>query len=178
MRSEDTHLIQKSLKGNKAAIKKLYESHERYWFSLCLRYGRNRAEAQDIFQEGVARVFQMLKKYDAAKGSFPGWSNKVMVNAALQYLKKTHWQQSFEDLAIMENEGEVTEDALGKITTKELIEVVQQLPSGYRMVFNMYEIEGYSHKEIAEALGISVGTSKSQLSKAKKALQQKLNILF
>ena len=178
MMQDDLTLIKKSLQGDRAATEGLYMRHEPYWFRICQRYGRNRSEAQDIFQEGVVRVFQMLEKFDAARGNFQGWSNKVMVNAALQYLKKHHWQQSFEDLSIAEGEIDWSVDALGKISAKELIEVIQQLPSGYRVVFNMYEIEGYSHREIAEALNISVGTSKSQLSKAKKLLRHQLNILF
>ena len=178
MTHDDLQLIEKSLKGERAATKELYGRHEPYWFRLCLRYGRNRSEAQDIFQEGVVQVFRMLGKFDAERGNFQGWSNKVMVNAALQYLKKYHWQQSFVDLSIAEGEADWSVDVLGKISAKELIEIVQQLPSGYRVVFNMYEIEGYSHREIAEALDISVGTSKSQLSKAKKMLRKKLKVMF
>lgn len=178
MNQNNLQLIEKSLAGKKSATKSLYEKYEPYWFRVCLRYARNRSEAQDIFQEGVAQIFRVLKKFDSERGTFKSWSSKVLVNAALQYLKKHHWQQSFEDLEILENEPDLAEDILQKISAKELIEIIQQLPSGYRVVFNMYEIEGYAHREIAETLGISVGTSKSQLSKSKKLLRQKLKILF
>lgn len=175
---EDQQLIEKILTGNQAITKVLYDRYEAHWFRLCLRYGRNRAEAQDIFQEGVVNVFNNLNKYQFEKGRFSTWSNKVIINAALRYLKKHNWQQSFVDLEKVTETADWSENILGEITAKELIQVIQQLPSGYRVIFNMHEMEGYSHKEIAEALNISIGTSKSQLSKAKKALQQQLKILF
>jgi len=171
-------LIKKARKGNKAAVQKLYTQFEQKWFCLCLRYAHNKSEAEDIFQEGVAKIFQNLEKFDTEKGSFQSWTNKVIINAALKYLKKYQWQQSFTDLELTEDPVAWSSDILGEITAKELINVIQQLPSGYRVVFNMREIEGYAHKEIAEALNISVGTSKSQLSKAKKVLQEKIKVLF
>ena len=178
MSLEDHLIIKKILSGDKVASQELYERHERQWFRLCLRYGKNRSEAQDILQEGLIQVFKDLKQFDPTRGSFRSWSNKAMVNAALRYLKKNQWQQSFEDLSLVSSEKDFSEEILGKITEKELIQVIQQLPSGYRLIFNMYEIEGYAHKEIAKKLNISIGTSKSQLSKAKKVLRQKLEILF
>ncbi len=174
----DNHLIHKIIKGDKSATRILYDRYESHWFRVCLRYGRNRNEAEDIFQEGAVRVLQSLKQYDAERGAFSTWSNRVIVNVALRYLKKHQWQQSFRDLEIVSGQVDFDENILGKITAKELIELIQQLPSGYRVVFNMYEIEGYSHKEIAEELNISIGTSKSQLHKAKKMLQQKIKVLF
>jgi len=176
-RSADWQLIEQINVGNKAAIPLLYERHESYWFRMCLRYGRNRQEAQDMFQEGVAKLFSVLNKFDANKGSFKAWSNKVLLNEGIKFLKKQVWQQSFEDLEEADEQFS-TEDALGELSAKELIEVIQQLPVGYRMVFNMHELEGYKHHEIAKALGISVGTSKSQLFKAKKMLHQKMKLLF
>ena len=171
-------LIKRARKGNKVAIQQLYVHFEQKWFCLCLRYAHNKSEAEDIFQEGVAKIFQNLEKFKIEKGSFQSWTNKVIINAALKYLKKYQWQQSFTDLDLTEDKVAWSNDILGEITAKELINVIQQLPSGYRVVFNMREIEGYAHKEIAEALNISVGTSKSQLSKAKKVLQQKIKVLF
>ncbi len=178
MHQKDPQLIRMTQAGDQAATTQLYERYESYWFRICLRYGRNRAEAQDIFQEGTVRLFQVLGKFDAERGAFKSWSSKVIVNAALNYLKKYQWQQSFEDLEMAGREVDESADILGKLSVKELIEVIQKLPSGYRVVFNMHEIEGYTHHEIAETLNISVGTSKSQLSKAKKMLRQKLSLLF
>ncbi len=178
MNQQEIQLIQKVRSGNQKAIQALYGKYEPHWFRVCLRYGRNRDEAQDIFQEGAIKVFQALRQFDSNRGAFSTWSNRIFVNIALKYLKKYQWQQSFEDLSMVAGEVDWQESIIGRITAKELIELIQQLPSGYRVVFNMYEIEGYTHKEIAAELNISVGTSKSQLFKAKKMLQQKLKVLF
>ncbi len=175
---QDQLLIKEILGGKREAAASLYARHERYWFRLCLRYGRNRSEAQDIFQEGVVKVFEVLDKFDVERGTFANWSNRVIVNEALKYLKKHQWQQTFEDIETVTDRADMSENILEKITAKELTTLIQQLPLGYRIVFNMYEIEGYSHKEIAETLNISVGTSKSQLSKAKKMLREQLKVLF
>lgn len=171
---EDHQLIAKILHGERQAEQELYNRHERRWFRLCLRYGKSRMEAMDILQEGLIAIFKDLYQFDAKRGTFVHWSNRVLVNAALRFLKKHQWQQTFMDLEAAENESEITEDALDKIAAKELIHLIHQLPLGYRIVFNMYVIEGFSHKEIAEQLKISTGTSKSQLSKAKKALRNQL----
>jgi len=178
MTQEEIQLIKKAFKGQHRATQALYQYYKSYWFRICLRYGRNKSEAQDIFQEGVEKIFQHLKKFDLKKGHFKNWSARVLINAALQYLRKFQWQQSFEDLELAEMETDWNAQIYDQITAKELTELIQQLPSGYRMVFNMFEIEGYSHREIAELLNIAVSTSKSQLYKAKKLLQQKIIVLF
>ena len=171
-------LIDKVLNGDKAAMDELYHCHERHWFRICLRYGRNRTEAQDIMQEGLIMIFRDLHQFDSSRGEFKNWSNRVMVNAALRFLKKNQWELSFADLETVQNEPEFSETSMEKLSAKEITQVIQQLPTGYRIVFNMFEVEGYSHKELAELLNISVGTSKSQLSKAKKTLRQKIEFLF
>lgn len=177
MLQDDNFLVQQILSGNQESEWDLYKQHERYWFRVCLRYGASRSEAQDILQEGLIAVYSSLPQFDAERGTFKSWSNRVIINAALRFLKKNKWQQSFEDLEEANEEIEISEDALDKIAAKELTELVQKLPVGYRLVFNLYAVEGYKHQEIAEQLGISVGTSKSQLSKAKKALRQQLETL-
>jgi len=178
MQNNDTHLIQAILKGDKQAERMLYERYERYWFRLSLRYGKDRMEAQDIMQEGLIGIYKDLKQFDPERGKFGTWSGRVLVNAALRYLKKNHWQQSFTELD--EAAGVVDEsiDITSSISAKELIEVIQQLPMGYRIVFNMFVMEGYSHKEIAKQLDIKVGTSKSQLSKAKSTLKKQIELLY
>ncbi len=171
-------MISKIRAGDQQASKLLYQRHESYWFAICLRYARNRSEAQDYFQEGVIKVFQVLDKFDVERGTFKSWSNRVLVNELLKYFNKQKWQQSFGDLeqaAYKAGEGETINDA---ISAKELTALIQKLPTGYRMVFNLYEIEGYSHKEIATQLQISVSTSKSQLSKAKRMLREQIKVLF
>ena len=178
MNQNDQSLITKIKKGDKVAINQLYQRHKSYWFRICLRYGRNRDEAQDLFQDGVAKVFQGIKKFDEKRGTFNGWSNRVLIHEILKSLKKNQWQESFEDLDSSNINFDWNGEIVEKITAKELTEIIQSLPFGFRVVFNMYEIEGYSHREIAEELNISVGTSKSQLSRAKKALQHKIQMLF
>lgn len=174
----DNDLIKNILHGKKSAERTLYERHRQRWFRLALRYAKNRVEAKDVFQEGLISIFKDLHQFDAQRGEFSHWSSRVMVNAALRFLKKNQWQNTFADLKVAENEQEVSESILDKIAAKELIQLIQQLPLGYRIVFNMYVIEGFLHKEIAAELGITIGTSKSQLSKAKKALRNQLEDFF
>jgi len=177
MLQDDNFLVQQILSGDQEAEWNLYKQHERYWFRVCLRYGASRSEAEDILQEGLISVYSSLPQFEVRRGTFKSWSNRVIVNAALRFLKKNKWQQSFENIEEANEEIELSEDALDKIAAKELTELVQKLPIGYRLVFNLSVVEGYKHQEISEQLGISVGTSKSQLSKAKKALRQQLEIL-
>ncbi len=174
----DQLLIKKAKKGDKSAAHQLYLLHEWHWFRICLRYGKNRSEARDIFQEGAANIFKNLKQFNSKRGQFQSWSNRIMVNTALKYLKQQHRQQPFENLETAHHSVDNGESILDKIALKELIAIVQQLPLVYRLVFNMYVMEGYSHKEIAEKLEIPVATSKSRLSKAKKALRQQLEVML
>lgn len=171
-------LIAQVKKGNQPAATQLYEQQKSYWFRICLRYAKNRDEAQDVFQDGVTKIFEKINTFQATKGSFNAWSNKVLIHEVLRSLKKHQWQNSFSSVEGYENEAYEHDFAIERISAKELTEVIQALPLGYRIVFNMYEIEGYSHKEIAEALNISTGTSKSQLSRAKKVLQNEIVKLF
>ena len=140
-------LIDSILRGDKTAMEKLYHQYERYWFRTCLRYSRNRSEAQDIMQEGVIMVFRDLQQFDPSRGAFKSWSNRIMINAALRFLKKHQWQLSFEDLMAINKVHSFDQRTVENLSAKEIIKVIQQLPSGYRLVFNMYEIEGYSHRE-------------------------------
>jgi RNA polymerase sigma-70 factor (ECF subfamily) len=175
---DENSLINQILAGNRKAERALYDEYKQYWFRLCLRYGRNRSEAEDILQEGLLYIFKDLAQFDNNRGKFKSWSGRVLVNAALRYLKHNQWHQSFADLEVVTTEATVSNDVIDRLSAKELTQLIQQLPSGYRVVFNMYVIEGYSHKEIAEKLNISESTSKTQLFKAKRALKQKLQVLF
>lgn len=131
-------------------------------------------QADDIFQEGLIQIFNSLKQFDESRGLFSTWSSRVMVNAALRYLKKYSWINSMGDLGDeLERESDC-ESVMEHLAAKELTQMIQLLPVGYRMVFNMFAVEGYSHKEIAKELGISEGTSKSQLSKARRELRKQL----
>ncbi len=164
--------------GKEEAQRALYLEYRTKWYMLCLRYGKNRFEADDMLQEGLIQIFKDLHQFDVNRGSFATWSSRVLSNAALRYLKKQNWHNSIANIEEVYDHAVSEEDAYDKLAAKELTAFVQQLPMGYRLVFNMYVMEGYSHKEIAEQLEISVGTSKSQLSKAKKMLRNKLeNVL-
>ncbi len=138
---------------------------------VCLRYARSREEAEEILQEGFLRVFTYIKTFKGS-GSFEGWIRKIMVNAAL-FLYRS--KSSLQPVIRLNNDkhnaaGETDIDSA--MNEKELLSLVQTLPAGYRIVFNLYVFEGYKHREIAQALSISEGTSKSNLSDARAYLQK------
>ncbi len=178
MQAEVKHTITMILNGDRSAEKALYERYEQFWSRICLRYGRNRHEAEDIMQEGLIDIFRNLKSFDPHRGQFSTWSGRVIVHAALRYLKKHHWQQVFDDIELAGKHDYIPETAIAQLSAKELTALIQQLPSGYRIVFNMYAIEGYTHKEIGMALGITESASRSQLTKARKLLRSQINALF
>ncbi len=171
-------LIKKSILNDHKAQRALYERHRQLWFMTCLRYGRDRKEAEDIFQDGLIHIFKKLDQFDASIAAFSTWSTKIMVNAALQYLRK--WRR-FDQRMMSEDYGhKVLEqyNVIDDLSAQELTKLIQNLPDGYRVVFNMYVIEGYKHREIAELLGISENTSKTQLFKAKASLRNQIEKLF
>lgn len=140
-------------------------------FSLCLRYADNEDEAKDNLQEGFIRVFSKIKQY-RSEGSFEGWMRRIMVNISLQKYRDRLRMNPVHDLEVIrEHAPETASDLLSE---KDLLQFISELPPRYRLVFNMYAIEGYSHKEISEMLGITEGTSKSNLSRAREILQNKL----
>lgn len=174
MKKTDIELIAKSTQGDDQSQRELYMRYRERWYKLSLRYGRNKEEANDILQEGLVSIYNDMHQYDHTRSKFITWSNRVLVNAALRYLKKNAWNATFTDIS---DADEGTNNEVGiydQLAEKELILILQSLPTGYRIVFSMYAIEGYSHKEIAKALKITEGTSKSQLSKARKMLKTKL----
>ena len=173
MLSEE-EIIKGCLKGDKIAQKALYDKYSAKMFGICLRYLKNKDEAEDALQDGFVRVYSNIDKFNF-KGSFDGWVRRIIVNATINYHNfnlKHKYQSDYSEIE------EVIEDT--KLNTdiwsvEYLLNVIQSLPDGYKLIFNLYEIDGYSHKEIAEMLGISINTSKSQLMKAKIILKAKLN---
>ncbi len=164
-------LIQGCIKQDRSSQSRLYELFAPKMFMVCQRYAKNREEAEEILQEGFMKVFEFIHQFKFA-GSFEGWMRKIMVNCALQkYRNKTSLRPviSIDTVSIEQPDNE---DILSRLGTKELLDMVQQLPPGYRMVFNLYVFEGMKHREIAECLGISEGTSKSNLSDARAILQR------
>lgn len=169
----DNQLIVACKKGNAQAQRRLYEQYQTLMFRICLRYAKDRSEAQDMLQDGFIKIFTDLPKY-RGEGAIGAWMRKVMVNTCLQHLRK--WKNLFPamDIQTLVDEPTTTEDIFAVMGAKELTLLIQSLPTGYRIVFNMYVVEGYSHKEIAEALGVTMSTSKSQLFKAKAMLRKLL----
>ena len=167
---QTTMLIEGCIKGDRQSQSKLYAMLMQKMFVVCLRYSKNREEAEEILQEGFIKVFEFIHQYKFS-GSFEGWVRKIMVNCALQKYrsKKLHAVVDI-DPATIENIG--NENIISQIGTKELLKMVQLLPPSYRMVFNLYVFEGMKHREIAVHLKISEGTSKSNLSDARAILQK------
>ncbi len=172
--AEDHYLIRQCLKRNEKAQRVLYEKYRPMWFMICLRYVKNREDALDILQNALVKIYTKLKQFDAEKGSFSSWSSRIVVNESIMHLRKlmrkTHLDELHEDALLLSKE----EDSIEILSAQELTRIVQQLPNGYRLVFNMFVVEGYSHREISEILDISEGTSKSQLFKAKKLLKKQI----
>jgi RNA polymerase sigma factor (sigma-70 family) len=161
------------LKGDLKAQRQLYEAYSGKFLALCCRYVKDRDLAEDVMIEGFMKIFEKLPQFEH-KGSFEGWMRKVMVNQALLTLRKNkHLAMEINYDGQQEVQGSY--EAPADLEAEDLMRLVQELPVGYRTVFNLYAIEGYSHKEIQDLLGISESTSKSQLSRARALLQQKLN---
>lgn len=160
-------------KGNPVAQRYLYEQYKIPLFTVCLRYSRDRSEAEDILQEGFIKIFKDLDQY-AGKGAIGAWMRKVMVNTALQYIRKWKKDWKHADTQNYQEAFQTSEIAFQNLGLEELTYMIQQLPNGYKVVFNLYVVEGYSHKEIGALLGINENTSKSQLFKAKAALKKQI----
>lgn len=165
----DETLIQACLQGNPSAQQKLFERFAPKLMGVCSRYAMNDAEAEDMLQEGMIKVFQKLKSYKN-EGSFEGWIRRTVVNTCLDILRKEKKTRNHMDVDEAVNIESDSQSAMDKLNTEVLLKLVQNLPPGYRAVFNMYAIEGYSHKEIAEIMGYTESTSKSQFRKARLAL--------
>lgn len=143
--------------------------------AVCLRYARHRLEAEDMVQEAFVKIFDNLQHY-AFKGSFEGWMRKIVVNTALKHNQRKYF--SHEQIAVEQfPEHPIAPDAYASLGEQELLKLIGQLPEGYKVVFNLYAIEGYSHAEIAEMLDIQESTSRSQLVKARKMLQSQIENL-
>lgn len=155
----------------------MYEMYAGRLFALCLRYANNEDEAKDILQEGFIKIFDKLQQYKN-KGSLEGWMRKIIVNTALEKIRRENRFVLVEDETMIENEQYKYEHVLEELGEKELLEMIQELSMQYRMVFNLYAIEGYSHKEISKKLNISEGTSKSNLSRARELLKSKIEARY
>ncbi len=163
-------LINDCKNNNRKAQEQLYRLYSPKLFAVCLKYSRNYAEAQDNLQDGFILIFKKIEQF-SYKGSFDGWLKRVMINHVLQqYRHQTFLSLVNEDLAD-DHEVEIEDDS---ITMDYLLRIIQELPDRYRLVFNLYVIDGFSHAEIGEMLTITVGTSKSNLARARMILKEKI----
>lgn len=166
-------LIEGCKSGNRLSQKALYDALSRKMFAVCLRYMGDRDAAEDVLQDGFVTLFSKLDSFSGA-GSFEGWARKIFVNTALMSLRRKDVLRGTEEVDAAYGVSSDSPTAVQQIGYGELMKLVSELPPGFRTVFNMYVIEGYSHKEIAEALGISEVTSRTQLQRARTLLQGKI----
>ncbi len=158
------------------AQEQLYRLFAPKMFGVCLRYSRDKTEAEDNLQEGFIKVFTSIKGF-RHEGSFEGWMRRIMVNVSLEKFRKQQLMYPVEDVTIYEGQ-QFSNDILANISAQELTVLIQELTPRYRMVFNLYVIEGMSHEEIGKEMNISSGTSKSNLARAREILKSKVKALY
>lgn len=173
MESNEKKLINGCVKKDKKAQRQLYELYKVSLFRICLRYAKDRPEAEDMLQDGFVKIMADIHQY-RGEGALGGWMRRVMVNTALQHIRKQNRQGYTVEITEIADTYQADEVILSDLRAKALTQLIQKLPPGYRAVFNMYVIEGFSHKEIAEQMEVTESTSKSQLSKAKAMLRKML----
>jgi len=168
----ETDLIIACKKQNAKAQRMLYDKYATLMLGLCRRYIKGEMEAEDVMIKGFMKVFTKINLFEG-KGSFEGWMKRIMINEALGYIRKNKAMYLEIEIEAADKEPDFNK-LFTELETNDLLKMVNELPSGYRTIFNLYAIEGYSHKEISELLGINENTSKSQLSRARMNLRKKL----
>lgn len=181
--AEDLQLIEGCKTGKRRFQNLLYQKYSRRMFAVCLRYSNDATEAEDILQDAFIKVFRNISTYSGS-GSFEGWMKRIMINTSLSQYQKNKKKGISVDLEVIEpflsddNPNEDQTPLASSVSSDQLIGLIQKLPEGYKHVFSMYALDGFSHQEIADSLNISVNTSKSQLSKARKYLQKEIEKLI
>jgi RNA polymerase sigma factor (sigma-70 family) len=170
---DEKQLLKDCLKGDEIAQKHFYEQYAPKMFGVCLRYAKDKSTAEDYLQEAFVKVFTKLKSY-RSEGSLEGWIRRVVVNCCLEQLRKSDILKYSVELNYAHQITDADANISEQIHATQLLEHIRSLPPGFRTVFNLFAIEGYSHKEIAKLLQISEGTSKSQYARARVWLQHKL----
>ena len=163
-------LIEKCKKGDRKAQEQLYRQFSHILFGICLKYSRNKSEAEDSLHDSFMTIFEKIGQYKS-KGSFEGWIKRITVNTVLQKYRKEEYLKLVSDNVVEEVE---VETAYHDIELQTLLKYIQELPNKYRLTFNLYVLDGYSHKEISSLLGTSPGTSKSNLARARMILKEKI----
>ncbi|NKI30472.1 sigma-70 family RNA polymerase sigma factor [Croceivirga thetidis] len=171
--SNEKQLIKKAANGNQLAQRAIYERFSPKMLSVCRQYIKDIHFAEDVMVNGFVKVFKNLNAFEH-RGSFEGWVRKIMIRESISYLRKSQFVV-FDD-EVIETKAQVNETVIESFNTEHIQQLIDQLPEGYKMVFVLYAVEGYKHNEIATMLNISEGTSKSQLSKARRLLQRKLTL--
>ena len=171
----ETDIIQGCLRGSAQCQRALYERFAGKMYAVCLRYARTPADAADILQEGFLKVYSKLEQFQF-QGSFEGWVRRIMVNTALRTYQKQRFDNESSGYERLP-EAPVDPDAISALSEAELLRLITRLPEGYRVVFNLVAIEGYSHAEVAQTLGIQESTSRSQLTKARRWLCEQVEAL-
>ncbi len=175
----DNQIIEGCRKGNHNSFNMLYQRYAPVMLGICCRYCKTKPEAEDVLQEGFIKVFEKISTYKG-KGSFEGWLRRIMINTAINHFKANSKHYYHEDIDLMNSISIKSDDKIltfeSDINQDHIIQLIQELPAGYNMIFNLYVIDGLTHSEIANELEISINTSKSQLSKARKWLRNKLVI--
>lgn len=169
-------IIEGCKKRKADAQQALYDRYSGKMYALCLRYAKHRAEAEDILQEGFIKVFDKIKTF-RGEGSFEGWVRRIMVHTAIKYYHKSSRKNEaigWESLP----DSPMRPEVYGQLDADQILDIIQELPEGYRLVFNLYALEGYKHKEIADMLKIGESTSRSQLTKARSMLQKMIEKMF
>jgi len=168
----DQRLIKGCINENRNSQKELYAKYAGKMMTVCYRYARDMEEAKDILQEGFVKVFDNISKF-RQEGSLEGWIRKIMVNTALKYYRRISYKMESTGIEHCK-EGGAEPEIYSYLSEQDILNLIMELPLGYRVVFNLFVIEGFSHAEIAKKLTISAGTSRSQLVKARKLLQKKV----
>jgi RNA polymerase sigma-70 factor (ECF subfamily) len=167
----EEELRQGCIDGRRDYQELLYRYYSPKMFGICLRYANDYHNAEDILQEGFIKLFHNIDKF-RGEGSFEGWIKRIFINTAIEHYRKSVNYNGYEELENTSNIRHIGERATEMLATQDLLKMVKKLSPGYRTIFNLYVMEGYSHKEIADMMGISEGTSKSQLARAKSILQK------
>ncbi len=177
MKLEHKHTLEDLLEGCKAGDRKsqemLYNACSSKMLGVCMRYAKDHFEAEDMMQTGFIKIFKKINDF-RGDGSFEGWMRRIMVHTSIEFYRKNLRSLNVVDIDESHEQSATTAFDMSSINVKDLMRLIQNLSNGYRLVFNMYAIEGYSHKEIAEQLGITEGASKSQLSRARAILREQI----
>ena len=173
---DEQTLINECLKGKSIAQRKLFELFAPKMMGVCMRYMKSQEEAEDVLQDGFVKVFHKLSAFQSS-GSLEGWIRRIMVNTALDQLRRNAKFGNTLDVTEVDYKLENENFTFEELVAEDLMKIINDMPDGYKIVFNMFAIEGYSHKEIADTLSISENTSKSQYSRARAYLREKLEKL-